>query len=145
MEWGENAVLMQFHSNGYTNMVLDPNGKLLFKYKDLHDLREYSVLNLTQSDYLLYKFDGSDLEISRNAIKGNTLEQQWEQRVDCLGTYKGDCKMSISDAQIEGDTLKLQAKATYRNGEMRNTLVRINLATGVSNVEVDDIVITITD
>lgn len=145
MEWGENAVLMQFHSNGYTNMVLDPNGKLLYKYKDLHDLREYSVLNLTQSDYLLYKFDGSDLEISRNAIKGNTLEQQWEQRVDCLGTYKGDCKMSISDAQIEGDTLKLQAKATYRNGEMRNTLVRINLATGVSNVEVDDIVITITD
>lgn len=53
--------------------------------------------------------------------------------------------MSILDAQIEGDTLKLQAKATYRNGEMRNTLVRINIATGVSNVEVDDLVITITD
>ena len=46
--------------------------------------------------------------------------------------------MSILDAQIKGNTLKLQAKATYRNGEMRNTLVRINLATGVSNVEVDD-------
>lgn len=87
----------------------------------------------------------ANLEISRNAIKGNTLEQQWEQRIDCLETNKGYCKMSIFDAQIEGDTLKLQAKATYRNGEMRNTLVRINLATGVSNVEVDDMVITITD
>ena len=65
--------------------------------------------------------------------------------MDCLETYKGDCKISILDAQIEGDTLKLQAKATYRNGEMRNTLARINLATGVSNLEVDDIVITITD
>ena len=57
--------------------------------------------------------------------------------MDCLGTYKGDCKMSILDAQIKGNILKLQAKATYRNGEMRNTLVRINLATGVSNVEVE--------
>lgn len=130
LSWGENAVMMlqSYSSNRFKNTLLDLDGNIIFSFEESDNYNYFDHILYSQTNYVQYNFDNSDLSISRKVIEDNNVIKKWTHYIEYPTGFDSH-KLKYTYTQDE-NILTFHVSGIQKSGETKEFDIKINIENG---------------